>query len=116
MDKYFLQVSVRRDGISSLPEANRFGVFPGASIGWNLAKESFMSGITDIVTDLKVRSSYAQVGNVSIGNYPYAGLYSAAPYGPYNGLAFSQAGNTDLLWETSKKFDIGLMPYSRRKV
>lgn len=106
-DKYFIQASLRRDGISSLPELNRFGLFPGASIGWNVAKESFMQGFSDVISDFKIRTSYAQVGNVSIGNYPYAGLYSAAPYGPYNGLGFSQAGNTDLLWETSKKFDIG---------
>jgi hypothetical protein len=69
--KYFLQGSLRYDGISSLPPANRYGLFPGVSIGWTLTKESFMSGITDIVSDLKIRASYAKVGNVSIGNYPY---------------------------------------------
>lgn len=107
MEKYFLQASFRRDAISSLPEANRYGFFPGGSIGWNIAKESFMDGISGVLTDMKLRASYAQVGNVSIGNYPYAGLYSAATYGPYNGIAFSQAGNSDLRWETSKKYDIG---------
>lgn len=107
MDKYFLQASFRRDAISSLPEANRYGFFPGGSVGWNIAKESFMDGVTDVLSDMKIRASYAQVGNVSIGNYPYAGLYSAATYGPYNGIAFSQAGNADLKWETSKKYDIG---------
>lgn len=32
-EKYFLQASVRYDGISSLPEANKYGVFPGGSVG-----------------------------------------------------------------------------------
>lgn len=106
-EKYFLQASIRYDGISALPEENRYGLFPGGSVGWNIAKESFMSGIQDIVTDFKLRASYAEVGNVSIGNYPYAGLYGAAKYADYNGIGFVQMGNNQLKWETSKKLDIG---------
>ncbi|MEI7831201.1 MAG: TonB-dependent receptor [Prolixibacteraceae bacterium] len=105
--KYFIQASVRRDGISSLPQANRFGLFPGASVGWTVSKESFMANLK-FLTDLKVRASYAEVGNVNIGNYPYLGLYSNAKYADYNGIAFSQMGNDQLKWETSKKTDIGL--------
>ncbi len=106
-EKYFLQASLRYDGISALPTENKFGYFPGASVGWNIARESFMDGITNIVSDFKIRASYAEVGNTSIGNYPYAGLYGAAKYADYNGLAFVQMGNDALSWETSKKLDIG---------
>jgi TonB-linked SusC/RagA family outer membrane protein len=106
--KYFLQGSLRYDGISSLPAANRYGLFPGASVGWTISKESFMSGITDVVSDLKIRGSYARVGNVSIGNYPYFGLYGSAKYADNNGIAFSQAGNDQLKWETSTKYDVGV--------
>jgi TonB-linked SusC/RagA family outer membrane protein len=106
--KYFLQGSLRYDGISSLPSENRYGMFPGASVGWTVSKEQFMSGITNVVSDLKVRASYARVGNVSIGNYPYFGLYGSAKYADYNGIAFSQAGNDQLKWETSTKYDAGV--------
>ena len=105
--KYFFQASIRRDGISALPPANRYGLFPGASVGWTISKESFMADVK-AVSDLKVRASYAQVGNVNIGNYPYLGLYSNAKYADYNGIAFSQMGNDQLKWETSIKTDIGL--------
>lgn len=105
--KYFLQASIRRDGISRLPKDNRYGIFPGASVGWTISKESFLSDVT-FISDLKVRASYAEVGNVDIGNYPYLGLYSNAKYADYNGIAFSQIGNDQLKWETSKKTDIGL--------
>ena len=108
MGKYFLQGSLRYDGISSLPAANRYGLFPGASVGWTISKESFMSGITNYVSDLKLRGSYARVGNVSIGNYPYFGLYGSAKYADNNGIAFNQAGNDQLKWETSTKYDIGV--------
>ncbi len=106
--KYFLQGSLRYDGISSLPLANKYGLFPGASIGWAITKEPFLSSITDILSDLKIRASYAKVGNVNIGRYPYLGLYGSAKYADYNGIAFSQLGNDQLKWETSTKYDIGV--------
>ena len=105
--KYFLQGSLRYDGISALPEENKWGLFPGASIGWTLTKEEWLSSITNVVSDLKIRASYAEVGNVNIGRYPYLGLYSSAKYADYNGIAFSQLGNDQLKWETSTKYDIG---------
>ena len=105
--RYFFQASIRYDGISSLPKDNRYGLFPGASVGWTVSNESFMEDVT-FITDLKVRGSYAEVGNTDIGNYPYLGLYSNAQYASYNGIAFSQIGNDQLQWETSKKTDIGI--------
>ncbi|NMC40976.1 MAG: TonB-dependent receptor [Bacteroidales bacterium] len=105
--KYFLQGSLRYDGISALPDANKWGIFPGGSVGWTVTKEPFMTGIVNVLSDLKIRASYAQVGNTSIGNYPYLGLYGSAKYADYNGIAFSQMGNDQLQWETSKKFDVG---------
>jgi TonB-linked SusC/RagA family outer membrane protein len=106
-EKYFIQASVRYDGISSLPEANKYGLFPGVSAGWNIARESFMDGVNDIISDFKIRGSYAEVGNTQIGNYPYLGLYGAAKYADYNGIAFAQMGNNQLQWETSEKIDVG---------
>jgi len=105
--KYFLQGSLRYDGISALPTANKWGLFPGVSVGWTITKESFMSGITNVLSDFKIRGSYAKVGNVNIGRYPYLGLYSSAKYADYNGIAYSQMGNDQLKWETSTKYDAG---------
>jgi TonB-linked SusC/RagA family outer membrane protein len=105
--KYFVQGSLRRDGISSLPADNRYGLFPGVSAGWTVSKESFMDGIRDVISDFKIRASYARVGNVDIGNYPYLYTYSPAKYADYNGIAFSQAGNENLKWEISTKYDAG---------
>lgn len=106
-DKYFVQATLRRDGLSSLPEANRYGTFPGVSAGWTLSEESFMDGVRDVVSDFKIRGSYGKVGNVSIGNYPYLGLYGAAKYGDHNGIGYAQFGNNNLKWETSTKYDVG---------
>lgn len=105
--KYFLQVSARYDGLSSLPEANKWGFFPGGSLGWTISRESFMQDI-EWLSDLKLRASYAEVGNAGIGNYPYLGLYSGVRYADYTGIAFSQMGNDQLKWETSKKTNFGV--------
>ncbi|WP_047419781.1 TonB-dependent receptor [Cellulophaga sp. Hel_I_12] len=105
--KYFIQGSLRRDGLSSLPQANKYGVFPGASVGWTVSKENFMQGLENVVSDFKIRGSYGKVGNTEIGNYPYFGLYGSAQYGNNNGIAYVQFGNNNLLWETSEKIDIG---------
>lgn len=106
--KYFIQGSMRRDGLSSLPMDNKYGDFPGVSAGWTISKESFMLGLTKYISDLKVRASYAKVGNTDIGSYPYLGLFSNLKYADYNGIAFSQIGNDELRWETSKKIDYGV--------
>ncbi|MEP6262299.1 MAG: TonB-dependent receptor [Gillisia sp.] len=105
-NRYYLQATLRRDGLSSLPEANRWGTFPGVSVGWTVSEEAFMDGAT-IVNDFKIRGSYGKVGNVSIGNYPYLGLYGAAKYGDTNGIGYAQFGNNNLRWETSTKYDVG---------
>jgi TonB-linked SusC/RagA family outer membrane protein len=104
--KYLVGFSVRKDAISSIPLDNRNGTFLGGSAGWIISKEAFFS--VPSVSMLKIRGSYAEVGNTSIGNFTYVGSYSAALYGSQSGIAFSQVGNNSLGWETSKKLDIGL--------
>lgn len=106
--RYFLQASVRRDGISKLSPENRWNNFTGYSAGWNIANEEFFSNLNPTISELKLRGSYSEVGNTEIGSYPYLGLTSASKYGDENGIAFTQFGNDQLLWETSKKTDFGL--------
>ena len=107
--KYFLQLSMRRDGQSSLSEDKRYGNFPGGSVGWRVSEEEFWqnSGIGEIFSDLKLRGSYAVVGN-TLGGFPYLSTYSPAPYGGLGGIAFGVRGNPDLKWETNKKIDAGI--------
>ncbi|WP_419212534.1 SusC/RagA family TonB-linked outer membrane protein [Maribacter sp. X9] len=107
-ERYFLQGSIRRDGISKLSEATRWNNFTGYSAGWNIANERFFENLKSTISLFKIRGSYSEVGNTDIGNYPYLGLTSASPYGTLNGIAFTQFGNDQLRWETSQKIDYGL--------
>lgn len=110
-EKYFIQASLRRDGISQFEKDVRYHNFPGVSAGWTVSKESFMEGISNTVSDLKLRGSYSEVGNVDIlssAAYPSKGLLVGSPYGPSNGLGYYQFGNETLQWETSNKIDFGV--------
>jgi TonB-linked SusC/RagA family outer membrane protein len=109
-DRYLASATFRNDKISSLPAGNQNAKLPGGSIGWRISKESFFEGskALSFISDLKLRGSYAKVGNTDIGNYPFAGTFAAAVYGVQSALLYNQVGNNSLLFETSKKLDIGL--------
>jgi TonB-linked SusC/RagA family outer membrane protein len=110
--RYLLSLVVRRDGISSLAEENRWGFFPGMSAGWNVHREKFFknSGLSKFVSALKPRISYGENGNVAgIGEYEVQGVYGSQ--GNYNGrLGFLNTAvpNSGLQWEKSKTTNVGL--------
>lgn len=108
-DKYLIGLSIRNDALSNLPKATRNGSFFGASAGYRLSEEQFFQslGLSKLVSDVKFRASYAQVGNTQIGFFPYQSVYGAGKYGNQNGAGFSQAGNPNLKWETSNKLNLG---------
>ena len=104
--KYLASFSLRNDGISSLPEANRRGTFMGGSIGWRLSDEAFFN--SELFSDVKLRASYAEVGNTEIGSFPYVGGFGPVLGGVGAGIGYSNVANNGLLWESSKKFNAGL--------
>ncbi|MDF2192496.1 TonB-dependent receptor [Paraflavitalea sp. CAU 1676] len=108
--KYFLTGTFRRDGYSAFAEGLEYGNFYSVSAGWDVSQEKFFTnlGIDKVVNSLRLRGSYGTSGNISgIGNFASYSFYSAGTYNGQATLAFSQAGNKELTWETSKKTDIG---------
>jgi TonB-linked SusC/RagA family outer membrane protein len=108
--KYFLAGSFRRDGYSGLAAGQKWGNFGGASVGWDISQENFFktSKLADIMSQFKLRGSYGVVGNINIGDFPALSLYGTGLYGGVPSLGYSQAGNSELKWETSTKTDIGI--------
>ncbi|MFI5130137.1 MAG: SusC/RagA family TonB-linked outer membrane protein, partial [Chitinophagales bacterium] len=109
--KYFLSGNLRRDGASQLGANSKYGTFWGVSGGWEVAKENFWESLhmDQVFSSFRLRGSYGKVGNIAgLGNYGTLSTYSAGLYGTGATLAFNNAGNADLTWETSKKLDIGL--------
>ena len=107
--KYFVAGSFRRDGYSAFAPGLKYGNFYSVSAGWDVSKEEFWSGLSNVFNSFKLRGSYGTVGNIAgINDFSSFSFFSGS--GVYNGsptLIFSQAGNPQLTWETSTKTDIG---------
>jgi TonB-linked SusC/RagA family outer membrane protein len=107
-NKYYLGASIRTDGLSKLPENNRWGTFYGVSAAWRLSQESFWDGLRETINDFRLRGSFATVGNSGIlGNYPYMGTYNPQKYGNQSGIYYNNVGNNSLKWESQKTIDLG---------
>ncbi|WP_460911459.1 SusC/RagA family TonB-linked outer membrane protein [Spirosoma areae] len=73
-DRYLLALTIRRDGSSRFGTDNQYGIFPAASVGWRLDKESFFKDVKAI-SNLKLRAGVGRVGNQEIGDLARFGLY-----------------------------------------
>ena len=105
-EKYFLDVSVRRDGSSRFGANNRFATFYSVGAGWNIADETFFNA--SFVDAFKLRGSYGTSGNQEIGNFDSRGLYQFGAYNSQSAAFPSQLDNPDLTWEQSVQYDIGI--------
>ena len=108
-DRYFLDLSIRRDGSSLFAEDHRWGTFGAAALMWNITNEKFMQSTRKWLNDLQVRASYGTTGNSGID--PYMAVATVGNNGSYNNTPATSVitpGNPDLTWETVKTFNVGL--------
>jgi TonB-linked SusC/RagA family outer membrane protein len=119
-EKYFINFSARYDGSSKFTSIDnkRWGFFPSISGGWDLAKEKFMQ--IPAISQFKLRASYGEVGNTSIGDYRYQSLITsnASSSGVnYNlgtdghlviGATRGTLSDLFISWETLKEKNFGL--------
>jgi TonB-dependent starch-binding outer membrane protein SusC len=110
--KYLLSASLRRDGFSGFAPGHKWGNFPGASVGWKVNEESFMSGVSKI-SDLKLRASYGKVGAKPNAPYSYVSPVYFSSFYPFNnalvqGSYYDKLPNGEFGWEISEMKNIGL--------
>jgi len=116
-DKYLLEGNLRYDGSSRFAATNQYGIFPSASAGWRISKESFFKSLTNIVSDLKLRASWGKLGNQNVaGNYPTIPVINAGQNYVFGGTSpvvaagIAQTAGVDpsISWETTTESDLGL--------
>jgi TonB-linked SusC/RagA family outer membrane protein len=112
LGKYLLTATIRADGDSNFNPDYRWGYFPSASLGWRFSDEAFMSSLSSTLSNGKLRLSYGETGNSSVGNRiydSYAPGYNY-PFGSagYLGVYANMLGNPKLTWETTSEFNLGL--------
>lgn len=114
-NKYLFNFNLRVDGSSRFTEDNRWGVFPSVSGAWKIHEEGFFN--VDKIANLKLRASWGQLGNQSVGSYYPTSVainQKNIVFGP-NDLQKLNAGyvqdglaNQSLEWETTTITDIGV--------
>lgn len=106
--KYIINGILRYDYSSRFGENNRWGVFPGVKVAWNIDREGFMEG-QNTISQMRLRASWGQSGNDQIGNFDALGLYgSGAVYNGAAGINFTQLANPELKWEVNETSNIGV--------
>lgn len=117
--KYFAEFNAGYNGSENFMKGKRFGFFPAFSLGWVTSEESFFENIKPVVSFMKLRVSAGEVGNDRIGQrFLYQSRWTLDAPGyqfgkDYNGLGYGGAaegfaGNPDLTWERSMKYNLGL--------
>lgn len=114
-NKYIFTGTVRRDGFSGFGTNNKYGVFPSGAFAWRISEEDFIKDKANWIDNLKLRLSYGQNGNRTVGRYQ-----TLAKMGAQTGYLFgdgasaeqmqwiSSLANADLKWETTNTFNIGV--------
>jgi TonB-dependent starch-binding outer membrane protein SusC len=64
-ERYYLSLTVRRDGSSRLSPDNRWGTFPAVGLGWRLSREGFLAD-NSTFSNLMLRFGWGVTGNQQI--------------------------------------------------
>ena len=112
-NRYLVTATLRRDGSSKFAKINRYGNFPSASIGWNMAEENFMGGVKWL-DQLKLRGGYGVLGNQEIDNYLYTSTittginYPNGRGGLLQGAFPKDFANPTIKWEETAMSNMGI--------
>lgn len=106
--KYILTASFRADASSKFAPKNRTGYFPSVSGSWVISHENWLKD-SDVLKLLKLRASWGQTGNSSIGNYMYLDSYTlSSQYQNNVGAVPVRKANPYLGWETADMTSVGV--------
>ncbi|WP_195715276.1 TonB-dependent receptor [Ancylomarina sp. 16SWW S1-10-2] len=112
LNRYMLELSLRRDAADVFPVDNQAAVFSAVSAGWTISEEDFF----DIkgIDYLKLRASWGENGSRSNvpGNegtefYVFGLKYPGADDVYQSGAEIDKLVNPDLKWETTEQVDLG---------
>lgn len=118
-NKYLVEVLGRYDGSYIYRPADRWGFFPGVSMGWRLSDEEFMAVTDNWLSDFKFRFSYGETGDDVIDPFlflpGYTFLAGNAVFNNSLVIGIDPRGIpvTTLTWTRNRAtnigFDIGLL-------
>ena len=120
-ERYFSEFNFGYNGSERFAKSERFGFFPSFGFGWYISNEDFMSA-SEVITKLKLKSTYGLVGNDQIGSAEDRFFYISqvnlndgsmgAPFGNeftnyINGVSIDRYANDQITWEKAKMLNVG---------
>lgn len=114
-DRYILTATVRRDGFSGFGDDNKFATFPSVAAAWRISEENFMKN-AGWIDDLKLRLSWGESGNRTLGrystlatvNYTDGYIYGDGVSSVEKSINVSRLANGGLKWESTRTLNGGL--------
>jgi TonB-linked SusC/RagA family outer membrane protein len=114
--KYLFDFKFRYDGSSRFPEGSRWGFFPSVAAGWRMSEESFMKDNLPVISNLKLRASYGEMGDdASAANYPPTLGYNLTTDASWvfnnvlsAGVAAQAIPNPNLTWFQIRMYNLAL--------
>lgn len=123
-DTYFIEGNFGYNGSENFAPGKKFGFFPSIALGYLISNESYFEKIRPVVSLLKIKGSYGEIGNDKIGGdrrfafnsemswlggYLSGGyLFGSSGQNELGGVTTRFIGNPDVSWETAKKANIGI--------
>lgn len=124
--RYVVEASFGVTGSENFAPGHRWGIFPAASLAWNIHSEKFMkkNNLPEIINKLRLRASYGLTGNDNTGSgrfvyretltdsgSQYVGLTAGANGGPTNDMGRiyeNLFAAPNLTWEVERKANFGI--------
>lgn len=108
LDRYYLNLTGRRDGSSRFGPGKQFANFGAVGAAWIFSEENFVIKKMPFLSFGKLRVSYGITGNDQIGDYRFLPKYvSGASYQGTPTLS-GGIGNPEFAWETNRKAEAAL--------
>ncbi|NUY81903.1 SusC/RagA family TonB-linked outer membrane protein [Flavobacterium sp. MAH-1] len=107
-DRYFLNLTGRRDGSSRFGPGRQYANFGAVGAAWLWGKEAAVGTLIPALSFGKLRASYGSTGSDQIGDYQFLDTYGTSPFSYNNtvGLAPVRLYNPNFSWETNKKLEV----------
>lgn len=107
---YMATVTGRYDGSSKFGQNNKYAFFPSVGLGWLASNESFLKDI-EIISKLKLHTSFGMTGNSEIGTYRSLATVSQSTTilgGKMVTVSYlDNMPNANLKWEKTAQWDLG---------